>query len=128
MRDKSLGEQALAVLRYVSEQGGATVGEVAAGFRDPQGLSRSTVVTVMDRLRAQGYLTRVKQDDGVFRYLPEQKQEELFGWLITRFIDKVLAGRLTAFSAYFTRSEKLTDSEKAELTRLLAKLEGDDGK
>lgn len=128
MRDKSLGEQALAVLRYVSEQGGATVGEVAAGFGDPQGLSRSTVVTVMDRLRAQGYLTRVKQDDGVFRYLPEQKQEELFGWLITRFIDKVLAGRLTAFSAYFTRSEKLTDSEKAELTRLLAKLEGDDGK
>ena len=126
MRDKSLGEQAMAVLRYIAERDGATVGEVAAGFGDPKGLSRSTIVTVMDRLRIQGYLTRVKED-GVFRYQPVQPQEELFGWLITRFIDKVLAGRLTAFSAYFTRSEKLSDAEKTELKRLLAKLEGDDG-
>jgi predicted transcriptional regulator len=128
MRDKALGEQALAVLRYITELGGATVGEVTEGFGEPQGLSRSTVVTVMDRLRAQGYLTRVKGDDGVFRYQPAQPQEELFGWLITRFIEKTLAGRFTAFSAYFTRSERLTTEEKAELNRLLAKMEDKNGK
>jgi len=128
MRDKALGEQALAVLRFISERSEATVGEVAEGFGDPQGLTRSTVVTVMDRLRAQGYLTRIKGDDGVFRYRPAQPQEELLGWLITRFIEKTLAGRLTALSAYFTRSEKLSDTEKAELRRMLAKMEERDGK
>ena len=123
MRNKALGEQAQAVLRYISEQGGATVGEATEGFGDPQGLSRSTIVTVMDRLRAQGYLTRDKDADGVFRYIPAQPQEELLGWLISRFIEKTLAGRLTALSVYFTRSEKLSDTEKTELNRLLAKME-----
>ena len=128
MADRSLGDQAQAVLRFISERNEATVGEVAEGFGDPQGLSRSTIVTVMDRLRAQGYLTRTKGDDGVFRYSPVQPQEEVLSWLITRFIDTTLAGRLTAFSAYFTRSEKLNAAEKAELNRLLAKMEDGDGK
>ncbi|MBC8137240.1 MAG: BlaI/MecI/CopY family transcriptional regulator [Fibrella sp.] len=127
MRDKSLGEQAQAVLRYIAERNGATVGEVVEGFGEPQGLSRSTVVTVMDRLRAQGYLTREKDADGVFRYVPAQPQEELLGWLISRFVEKTLAGRLTALSVYFTRSTKLTDGEKTELNRLLAKMENDNG-
>ncbi|MBC7805273.1 MAG: BlaI/MecI/CopY family transcriptional regulator [Akkermansiaceae bacterium] len=128
MRDKSLGEQAQAVLRYIAEWDGATVGEVMDGFGEPQGLSRSTIVTVMDRLRAQGYLTRDKDPDGVFRYVPAQPQEELLGWLISRFIEKTLAGRLTALSVYFTRSSKLTDNEKNELNRLLAKMEDGNGK
>lgn len=128
MWERSLGEQALAVLQFIGESGGATVGEVTIGYGEPQGLSRSTVVTVMDRLRVQGYLTRVKGDDGVFCYKPAQPQEELWGWMVSRFIEKTLAGRLTAFSAYFTRSEKLSDAEKAELNRLLAKMEDRDGK
>ena len=128
MRDRNLGEQALAVLQFISERDGATVGEVATGYGEPHGLTRSTIVTVMDRLRAQGYLTRVKGDDGVYCYKPAQPQEELWGWLVSRFIEKTLSGRLTAFSAYFTRSEKLTDTEKVELNRLLAKMEDGDGK
>ena len=124
MRDKSLGEQALAVLRYISEQGGATVGEVAAGFGDPQGLSRSTVVTVMDRLRLQGYLTRFKQEDGVFRYLPEQKQEELFGWLITRFIDKALAVDARIEHMAERSLELLSDETRQTLMQLLSRRRG----
>jgi len=127
MSNRSLGEQGQAILRFISERGSATVGEVAEGFGEPLGLSRSTVVTVMDRLRVQGHLTRTKGEEGVFRYAPAQPQEEVLGWLIARFIEKTLAGRLTAFSAYFTRSEKLNEAEKAELKRLLAKMEDSDG-
>ena len=123
---KALGEQAQLVLNYIAERGGATVGEVVEGFGEPSGLSRSTVVTMMDRLRAQGYLTREKDTDGVFRYMPAQPQEELLGWLISRFIEKTLAGRLTALAAYFTKSKKLTEEEKEQLNRLLAKMENDD--
>ena len=70
------------------------MGEAVEGFGEPQGLSRSTVVTMMDRLRAQGYLTRVKDADGVFRYRPVQPKEELLGWLISRFIETFLTSSL----------------------------------
>ena len=128
MREKALGEQESAVLRFVTERGGVTVGEAAEGFGGPQVLTRSTVVTVMERLRAKGYLTRSKRDDGIFQYRAAQPQEEILGGVVARFIEKTLGGRMTAFSAYFTRSERLNAEEKIELRRLLEKLEGNDGK
>ncbi|WP_258224035.1 BlaI/MecI/CopY family transcriptional regulator, partial [Stenotrophomonas sp. HMWF003] len=56
MRGKTIGDQELALLQYVAEQGGATVGEVAAGFGEERGLARSTVLTMMERLRGKAYL------------------------------------------------------------------------
>lgn len=47
MRGKTIGDQELALLQYVAEQGGATVGEVATGFGEARGLARSTVLTMM---------------------------------------------------------------------------------
>ena len=43
-----------------------TVGEVAERFGEAQGLARSTILTVMERLRKKGHLTRGKVE-GVFR-------------------------------------------------------------
>ena len=124
MREKALGEQESAVLRFVTERGGATVGEAAEGFGGPNSVTRSTVVTVMERLRAKGYLTRNKGNGGVFQYFAAQPQEEILGGVVARFIEKTLGGRMTAFSAHFTRSERLSADEKIELRRLLEKLEG----
>ena len=112
MRQKkqdALGEQELLLLRYVTERDGATVGEATEGFGAPNGLTRSTVVTVMDRLREKGFLTREKGDDGVYRYRPSCPQEEVLGGLVARFVERTLGGRMTALTAYFARSERLTD-------------------
>ena len=128
MREKALGEQESALLRFITERGGAAVGEAAEGFGRENDLSRSTVVTMMERLRTKGYLTRSKGAEGVFRYYPAQRQEEMLGGLVGRFIEKTLGGRMTAFSAYFTRSERLSAEEKIELRRLLEKWEGGDDK
>src|SRR5262249_4322147 len=67
MRTKGIGDQELALLQYVTGQGEATVGAAAEGFGAPRGLARSTVLTMMERLRAKGYLAR-RPVDGVFRY------------------------------------------------------------
>ena len=64
---KSIGDQELALLQHLSEHGEASVGEVAAAFGEPRGLARSTVLTMMERLRAKAYLRR-RQVDGVYRY------------------------------------------------------------
>ena len=43
-----LGDQELETLRYISEHAPISVGEVAAGFGEPRGLARTTVLTVME--------------------------------------------------------------------------------
>jgi len=123
MLNRSLGDQELDLLRYLSEAGASTVGEAVDGYGSPRGLSRSTVVTVMERLRKKGYLVRDKLD-GTFHYRCSVEKNEIEGSLIQRFIDKTMAGSLLPFAAYFSRSERLTDAERAELEALISKLEG----
>jgi hypothetical protein len=49
-RQKSIGDQELALLRFVSDAGRATVAQAVEGFGQPRGLARSTVLTMMERL------------------------------------------------------------------------------
>lgn len=125
MSPVSLGDQELVLLRWVAEHGPATVGEAVERFGEPNGLSRSTVVTVLERLRKKGYLARERDDNanGVFRYAAGQEQTEVLGGLVQRFVENTLAGSLAPFAAYFSRSGRLTPDETVELERLLAKLE-----
>ncbi|MEY2158613.1 BlaI/MecI/CopY family transcriptional regulator [Rhodanobacter sp. FW106-PBR-LB-2-11] len=67
MRKPTIGDQELALLHHIDECGSASVGEVAASFGEPRGLARSTVLTMMERLRGKGYLKR-RQLKGMFRY------------------------------------------------------------
>jgi predicted transcriptional regulator len=122
MRTPSLGEQELALLRYITESAPVTVGEVAAGFGEPGGLARSTVETVMERLRKKGYLTR-SQQEGVFRYTPTVTPQELMNGLVKQFIERTLDGSLLPFVAYFSQQNRLSSTEMAELERLVEKLQ-----
>ena len=63
MRGKTIGDQELALLQYIDEHAPATVGEVASGYGEARGLARSTVLTMMERLRAKGYLQRQQVSD-----------------------------------------------------------------
>ena len=60
-----LGEQQLDLLRFVTENAPITVGEMAKVYGSPRGLARTTILTVMERLRTKGYLSR-KKVEGVF--------------------------------------------------------------
>ena len=123
----SLGDQELALLRYIAAREAVTVGEAAEGFGAPQNLSRSTIVTVMERLRKKGYLTRKKHND-VFRYSCPVAQDELMGGVVRRFVEKTLAGSLSPFVRYFASSDKLSPQEVAELERLIGKLQAGEEK
>ena len=130
MQKNRVGEQEWELLRWISSQNedaavGATVGEAAEHFGGPRNLSRSTVVTMMERLRAKNYLTREKSAN-VYRYRPALAPGEAQNGLIARFVDKMLSGSVAPFAAYFAGSQKLTPDEMAQLSHLLAKLDGAD--
>ena len=120
-RIKSIGDQELALLQFVSEQGGASVAQAAAGFGQPRGLARSTVLTMMERLRKKGHLSR-RQVDGVYRYSPRTAPGVAVRHAVRTFVDRTLGGSISPFVAYLAERERLSDDELAELEALLAKL------
>ncbi|MDQ1120755.1 MULTISPECIES: BlaI/MecI/CopY family transcriptional regulator [Pseudoxanthomonas] len=122
MRRKSIGDQELALLQYIGEQGEATVGEVAAGFGEARGLARSTVLTMMERLRTKAYLRR-KQVDGVYRYAATAGQDAVVQGAVQSFVEKTLQGSVSPFVAWMSQRSEVSDDELAELEALVAKLQ-----
>jgi predicted transcriptional regulator len=115
-----VGEQELRILKDLVERGPGSVGELQARYGEPQGLARSTVLTMMERLRRKGYLTR-RREAGVYRYEPRGGAQVLSG-LVGRFVEKALGGSLSPFVAYLSDRETISDTELRELEQLLGRL------
>jgi predicted transcriptional regulator len=95
---------------------------VAEHAAETKGYARTTVLTVMERLRKKGYLSRRKVG-GVFHYRPKLPKGELFEHLIGDFVDRVLGGSVSPFMAYLARSHDLSGDELARLKQLVRELD-----
>jgi predicted transcriptional regulator len=122
MEQPSLGDQELEVLRYVSEHAPISVGEVAERFGAPRGLARTTILTVMERLRKKGFLARTKGERS-FRYSPRAPQAQVLQGLVREFVEKTLGGSLSPFVAYLAEAKDLSPEELEELRRLVETLQ-----
>jgi predicted transcriptional regulator len=122
MARKSIGDQELALLQHVAQQGDASVGEVAADFGETRGLARSTVLTMMERLRAKTYLKR-KRVDGVFRYAPTTGEDTVIRNQVASFVEKTLQGSVSPFVAWMSERGEVSDDELAQLQALVEKLQ-----
>jgi predicted transcriptional regulator len=121
LANPSIGDQELALMRWLAERDGATVGEAAVAFGADRGLARSTILTMMERLRAKGHLKRHKKS-GVFRYRCARAPEELLQGVVRRFVERTLDGSVSPVVAYLAESEELTPDELGELETLVARL------
>lgn len=122
MPKPSIGDQELALLHYLAEHENATVGEVAADFGEARGLARSTVLTMMERLRAKSYLKR-RHVDGVYRYGTVTGTSEVMSNAVGQFVEKTLSGSLSPFVAWMSQKADVSDNELAELEALVTKLQ-----
>jgi predicted transcriptional regulator len=121
MSGKSIGDQELALLKHVAQTGPVSVGQVAEGYGAPRGLARSTVLTMMERLRQKGHLER-EPVDGVFHYRAASSPGELLQGAVRSFVEKTLAGSVSPFVTYLTERSEVSDDELAELERLVDRL------
>jgi len=119
---KSIGDRELALLRHVDERGSATVGEVAETFGKAHGLARSTVLTMMERLRQKGHLAR-RLSDGVYRYSPRAATSEVLHSAVRSFVDKTLGGSVNPIVTYLAERTEVSDAELAELEDLVNQLQ-----
>lgn len=122
MRKSTIGDQELALLQHVDQCGQASVGELAASFGEPRGLARSTVLTMMERLRAKGYLRR-RQLKGIYRYSTATGAAETLRSAVGSFVEKTLSGSVSPFVAWMSEHAEVSDDELAELEALVAQLQ-----
>jgi predicted transcriptional regulator len=121
-RKSALGNQELEILRYVTDHAPVTVRQVAEQVGEQMGLARTTILTMMERLRKKGYLVRRRQEGESFEYAPAQTKDALMRNLVQDFVEKTLAGSVSPFVAYMSETGKLSDDEVADLRRLVDKL------
>ncbi|RDS79199.1 BlaI/MecI/CopY family transcriptional regulator [Dyella monticola] len=122
MSKPSIGDQELALLHYLDQNQNASVGEVAADFGEARGLARSTVLTMMERLRAKSYLKR-RHVSGVYRYSTATGPSEALSNAVGQFVEKTLSGSLSPFVAWMSEKGEVSDSELAELQALVSQLQ-----
>ena len=121
MAKGTLGDQELALLRLVSDTWPATVGEVAERFGEPRGLARSTVLTMMERLRRKGHLGR-RLVNGVYRYRASASSTDVLRGLVQRFVERTLGGSVSPLVAYLDDSAELSDDELRALREIVDRL------
>jgi predicted transcriptional regulator len=122
MPKQTIGDQELALLHHIDECGQASVGEVAAGYGEPRGLARSTVLTMMERLRGKGYLKR-RQVKGMYRYSTATGPGEAMRSAVGSFVEKTLGGSVSPFVAWMSEHAEVSDAELAELKALVTQLQ-----
>jgi len=121
-KKKELGELELAVLSAVWERPGSTVREISTVMAERRSCARTTVLTVMQRLHAKGFLKRGKVR-GVFRYSATGEQTKVVSDLIGQFVHKVLGGSPAPFLAYLANAKDLTDDQIDQLREIVDELE-----
>lgn len=118
----SLGEQEMEILKYVDANSPISVREVALYFEGEKNLARTTVLTVMERLRKKGFLSRAQQD-GSFKYSSKIETDDLISSKISDFVEKTLGGSVGPLFNYFISSSKLSEDEITKLKEMASRLE-----
>lgn len=124
MAERSIGEQELALLRHIADRGSVTVGEAADEFGAARDLARSTVLTMMDRLRRKGLLAR-RMAEGVYRYRTRSSSADLLKQAVQRFVERNLDGSVSPFLAYLSEGGQVSDAELRELEAIVSRLRKD---
>jgi predicted transcriptional regulator len=121
-----LGEQEMLILNWIADHSPASVRETASHFEKERGLARTTIMTVMERLRKKGLLTR-RHAEGVFQYSVKIEKAELLQQKVAEFVERTLGGSLSPVLNYFSEAPALSPDELDQLKALVSKMEGKRG-
>lgn len=117
-----LGEKESALLQWLAPRAPMSVGEVVQEFGAEQELARTTLLTMMERLRVKGYLKREKRGN-VYCYSSTEPHEVQLRHLVRRFVEKSLGGSLEPFVAYLSEEGDFSPAQIAQLQQMVRDIE-----
>ncbi|MEO0559653.1 MAG: BlaI/MecI/CopY family transcriptional regulator [Bacteroidota bacterium] len=119
-----LGGTELEVLREVWALRQATAREVHDRVSARRRVAYTTIMTVMKNLATKGYLS-YEQDGAAYVYTAARQPDEVRGSLLTTVMEKVFGGSPAHLIQTLVQSETLTEEERAEIRRLIDRLDDD---
>ena len=120
----TLGGTEMEVLRQVWALGSASARDVHDRIDRP--VAYTTVTTVIKNLADKGYLS-YERDGATFVYTAARPPEEVRGSLLSSVVDKVFGGSARTLIQTLAGHESLTETEQAEVRRLLDQLGTSEG-
>ncbi len=109
-------------MRYIADNHPIGVREVAEFMAEERGLARTSVQTVMEKLREKRFLKR-KRESGRWVYFPREEKETLLRGFVRDFYENTLDRALSPFVAYLSEETRVTDEQLDELKQLVKDLE-----
>ena len=110
------------VLDFILGKGPVSVRDAGEHFAEVSGLARTTVQTVMERLRKKGFLER-RSEGGLFLYEAAVQRRALMDSLIGDFIRNKLGGSVSPLVAYLADGSRLDKDEIEQLRQIVDRLE-----
>jgi predicted transcriptional regulator len=101
-----------------------TAEEIVAEIAEPQGWSEPTVKTLINRLLNKGMIGAQK-DGRRYLYRPLVDRSAYVSHESQGLLDRLFDGRLAPLVSHFSKADKLTPEDLAELKRLIAELDDD---
>jgi predicted transcriptional regulator len=121
MATRPVSNQELEFLLHLAQNGPITATQFWEGFGSTRGLARTTVLTVLERLRQKGHVTR-RREDGVYIYRAIVAHGETMRRSVGQFVDRALGGSISPFAAYLSERSDVSEEELDELNRAVRAL------
>jgi predicted transcriptional regulator len=113
-----LGQAELDLLLYVAKNGPMTVRQAQEGFGSERGYVRTTVLQMMERLRAKDHLTRAEGEHGL-DYRATQTAEEIQHTQIEGFVSQTLKGSASPLVAFLAEMDEINDADIEQLRQIV---------
>lgn len=115
------------MLGFISERAPVAARDVIEHFGAEQELARTTILTVIERLRKKGYVSRERRanEEGVWVYSPRVAHTEVMAGIVRQFVEKTLQGSVSPVVAYLSRGRRVSDEELSELQQLVDDLKAE---
>ena len=122
---KPLGQVEMELLQAVERLQPVSVRALAEHLAETTGQARTTVLTMLERLRTKGYLSR-KKIKNVNHYSTRVAMKDILPQLVADFVQRTLGGAVSPVVAYLQNKETLSREEIQELKALVNELESTD--
>jgi predicted transcriptional regulator len=118
----TLGEGEIEVMRLIWKHQPCTERQISDLVRQERDVTRSTVLTVIQRLEAKRFLTRVPGHRPI-RFRATVDENRMLSQLLHRFVERILGGSTEPLVAYLAESRNLSPHDLKLLQRVARKVD-----
>ena len=116
-----ISDAELAIMEILWEQAPLTATDVASRVLADRDWSLATVKTLLSRLLAKAAVEH-RADGRRFLYSPLVEREDYVAGESKRLVDRLFGGKFMPLVAHLAEQEKLSDTDIAEIEKLLRKM------